>query len=281
MNARFYAGISLLLCSFLVLAGPGSVRKQVESSMLVTGTVHIEPDGSVSQYVLDQSAKLPEGVVKLVGSEVPKWQFAPIVENGVPVKAKAKMSLRIVASKLDAERFALTIRGADFGGDDTPGASLSQKKMAPPEYPASAWGAGISGTVYLVMRVGRQGTVEDVIAEQVNLTVVGTETEMTRGRNLLAKAALRVAKSWTFNIPIKGKQAEAEFWSARVAVNFMFDDQREPRYGEWAAYIPGPSQRIPWMLEDLNPTLSPDARLAGGVYQIGNGPRLLTPLDPG
>ena len=49
MSGRIWIGLALaLLATAALAAGPGAVRKQAEASMLVTGQVRIEPDGSVS-----------------------------------------------------------------------------------------------------------------------------------------------------------------------------------------------------------------------------------------
>ena len=291
MQRRWWIGLLLLVGSFIALAGEGrqAVRKQIESSMLVAGMVDIGEDGSVSGYMIDRARDLPEGVVKIIDRNVSKWRFVPIRIDGKPVKAKTRMNLLLVAKKLDESNFAVSIRSASFGSEDTGSGAgqaatsdtISAVKMAPPRYPDAAVQTGVQGTVYLALRIGRQGNVEDAIVEQVNLRVIGTETQMTRSRELLARATLEKARSWTFNAPKTGKEARLDFWSVRVPVDYTFDREPSSHYGQWVAYVPGPRADIPWILEPIDASYSPDSLAAGTVYQIGSGPQLLTPLDKG
>lgn len=278
--------LTLLACTAWA-SGPAAVRKQIEGSMLVTGSILIEKDGSVSGLEVDQRDKLPPAVAKLVEGSGPSWKFEPVLVDGVARRAKARMSLLAVARKLETGDYEIAIRSGHFGeeamspeerqeGPD----SIRPLKLKPPSYPQAAGEKGVQGTVYLVVKVGRQGTVEEVIAEQVNLRFVTSEAEMTRMRNVLAKSAITGAMKWTFQPPTTGESATAEFWSVRVPVDYSFRGTRQPKYGEWQAYIPGPRQSIPWD-KDLGQGESPEAMVAGEVYEVGKGLRLLTPLQSG
>ncbi|HEY0502289.1 MAG TPA: hypothetical protein VGD42_02240, partial [Lysobacter sp.] len=55
------------------------VRKQTELSMLLTGHIEIERDGSVLGYVLDNAAKLPPITTRLMDRASRGWHFEPIV----------------------------------------------------------------------------------------------------------------------------------------------------------------------------------------------------------
>ena len=279
---RMMFGTALWAFAFVVLAAaPEAVRKQVERSMLVAGTVDIQPDGSVSGHALDPTPVLPAGVVRLVGEAVSQWRFEPVLVDGKPVNARAKMNLRIVAKAQDDGDYNLSVRSASFGSEGgVPGEFITSARISPPRYPEQAARSGMSGAVYLVLRIGRDGRVEEVVAEQVNLTAIGTETQMTRARDLLSRAALKSAKYWTFHPPTGGEDADAPFWSARVPVDFILPGQSKTSNGQWQAYVPGPQQQAAWIRDDADAG-SPDAFVAGGVHQVGKGPRLLTPLDRG
>ena len=68
MGAKVWIGMALAACAGLALAGgPREVRKQTEASMLVTGTIVIEPDGHVRSYQVDQPEKLPTAATGLIG----------------------------------------------------------------------------------------------------------------------------------------------------------------------------------------------------------------------
>lgn len=185
------------------------VRKSVEMSMLVTGTIDIEKDGRTGGHRLDHPEKLPPIVARLVGQAVPEWRFEPVKIDGNVVRARASMGLRVVAKKQDDGNYTVAIRNASFGEEGgAADESVRSKRMPPPKYPEAAYLSGIEGTVYLILKVGRQGAVDEVVTEQVNLKVLGNERQMQQGRELLARAAASRAKGWTFDPPIKGRLGE-------------------------------------------------------------------------
>jgi hypothetical protein len=268
-----------------VAAGPASVRKQIESSLLVEGEVDIELDGSVSKVVFDREEKLPEGVVKFVRDSARQWKFEPVVVDGKAVQARAPMSVRVVAKKLDDGQYRIEIRSASFerGYDEKSPGSVASIKMDPPRYPENAYRAGASGTVYLILKVGRDGSVQDAVAEQVNLRVVAPEADMRMFRKIFATSALVAAQKWTFRPPTEGENAADPYWTVRVPVFYSLDPQsREVSYGRWLSYVPGPRERAPWVTDKDRAGFSPDALVEGGVYMANEkGPRLLTPLQGG
>lgn len=258
--------------------GPGAVRKQVETSMIVTGTIDIGPDGSVPAYSLDKPEALPDSVVELAKKALPLWRFKPVLIDGKPVHGRAKMSLRYVAKKQDNGNYRVRISSAWFGESSSqPGEHVSSQSLSPPNYPSSALRSGITGTTYIVLRVGRKGTVEDAVVERVNLRVIGSDRLMEWGRKQLGQASLAAARKWTFSIPTTGPKADAPYWDVRVPVTYLYAGQEPVAYGKWDAYVPGPQHEAPWIQDDRNH--GSDALVAGGVYPVGGGPELLTRLE--
>jgi len=281
MRGRVWTGmLAMLMCAGLAMAGGSAeIRKQVEASTLVTGMIDIEPDGSVSAHVLDHPEKLPEAVSSLIGRASPGWRFEPILVDGKPIRARTRMSVRVVARKLEDGRVAMRIGSAVFG-EEIEGEYVRPGKLQAPRYPSGAARAGVTGTVYLVLRIGRSGAVEQVHAEQVNLGAVArNEAEMTRWRDMFVEASVPTAKRWKFGPPTTGPHVNDPFWSVRVPIDYLLPGQKRPEYGQWEAYVPGPRQRIPWHGASEDNASAPDALAAGGVYQVGAGRRLLTPLD--
>jgi len=283
---------------WLVLAGlwlapavagavPKSVRQQIESSLLVKGTIDIERDGSVSAVALDHEDKLPSGVVTFVRQAGLRWRFEPVVRDGAVVKANAPMSVRVVAKKLEGGQYQVSLVGASFesyDGEDPHG--VRSLKIGPPRYPEQAFRAGVSGNVYLLVKVGPDGLVEDAIAEQVNLRVLGNEGELRMLRDMFAKSALAAARDWSFRVPTEGEAAGKPFWNVRVPVSYIVDPQpiegSEKDYGTWISYVPGPRQSAPWVEHKDAAGFSPDTLGDGGVYMAdSHAPRLLTPLQGG
>jgi len=279
MGKRLWLAVVLtLLVGSAFASGPAAVRQQIESSLLVKGTIDIKADGSVAGYALQPGKPLPSGIVAMLDRVVPQWRFEPIELSQGTTRGRATMSVRVVAKKLDADNFSIEIRGAKFGDDDEGQSGPGKNTLFPPRYPEQAARAGVSGTVYTVLRIGRDGRVEDAIAEQVNLRVVAGESAMQRWRDLLAKAAIRAAKEWTFEAPGKGIAVDAPYWSARVPVDFIAPGFTLPDEGQWHAYVPGPRATIPWRTGESD--TAADAVAGGGVYPLDGGPRLLTALNP-
>lgn len=281
-----------VLVGFSVAAWAGikEVRQQIEGSMLVTGYVYIATDGSVDRLDLDQPEKLPPAVKTLIERASPEWQFEPVMVDGVARKAKARMSLRVVAKKVAEDNYQIALRGAYFGeeamtpeerialGERT---TLRRDQMTPPRYPMTAAQMGARGTVYVVLKIGRDGTVEDAVAEQINLQTLGREQQMEQMRKLFSQSTLSAAKRWTFHPPTEGPSAADPYWLVRVPVDYSMHGDKQPGYGEWDAYVPGPRQDVPWRAGELMPGETPDAMMAGGIYPVGRGLRLLTPLQSG
>lgn len=292
MAKRILAGLvlALLATSTALAGGKGDVRSRVEASMLVTGTLVVEADGRVSGWELDKREALLDPVVELIGKAADSWVFEPVLVDGEAVRAKARMSLRVVAIPHGEDSFQLTIRSGHFGsaaesrdgnhwkeiGTDR----VRAKRRDLPEYPFDAMASGVGGTVYLVLRINRAGRVQDAFVEQVNLRAAASEREMDQLRGTLARPALAAARRWTFDVPTTGEDADRKTWALRVPVEYLLYNERMPAYGEWHVYIPGPRHKAPWSKRELREDESPDAMIAGRLYQEGTELTLLTPLAP-
>lgn len=280
MNRKLFL-LAWLLPLFLVTATAHSqsahqAREEVEMSMLVRGHVDIDREGRITAHELEQPDKLPGYVVDMVSAAMPTMRFEPVMVDGAPVLARARMTLRLVAQP-DGEQMLLSIRSTHFG-DRTAIPDEERVRhvaMNPPRYPADVLHLGGSGTVYLLLKVGRDGLVEDVVVEQTNLTALGTAREMERVRASLERASVREAKRWRFAPPVAGEEADAAYWAMRVPVEFSIDAPPKPAYGEWMAYHPGErAQRPEWAGQDA-PGFSPDLLAAGAAHQAHSRFRLL------
>lgn len=284
-----------LMCSGGVLArgGVDAVRKQVEASMLVTGSIVVAQDGSVSSYTLDQQDKLPPIVLKVIGESLPHWKFdidisdfqeyMRISQAGL---LKTRMNLRLVAIPVDDKNLSVSITEASFGksasGQTASADTMSEKDVVKPRYPPRSLQDGVTGTVYVEARIGRDGKVVDLIARQVNLRVLANENDMAIFRNDLAKAALEAVKQWTFNVPTSGSEAAQPYLYAIIPINFCQRDCDVLELnGKWTGYVPGPSMPIPWHDGDKATSGSSDAIPSGVVFQSDHRLKLLTPPSSG
>lgn len=259
-----------------VAATEDMARKQAEASMLVTGTVEINPDGSVRAYVTDQAAELSIPVNDAIQKTIATWKFQ--VDEKREVIAKAKMTLRIIAKSVDDKHVALSIVSSDIGEDDeAPSDNISWKRRISPTYPETAFNTGATGVVYLLLRIDRDGKVQDASVEQVNLTSYSPGLNLDRMRKDLAGAALKPTKHWTFNVPTTGKQADAPYWLARAPVSFTINDYPSDReqFGKWRVYLRGPRQSIPWNDDPSLLSSAPDTVPEGTIQTVGTGLHLL------
>lgn len=275
-------GLACILLACAALAeGPAAVRKRAEASMLVKGSIELAPDGSVRNFVVDKPDKLPPVVLKLVQQNVPTWKFT--LKDPTATTTKARMALRVIAKRIDEQHDSIAISAANFAEDEPkPGQHITYKSKPSPRYPFDALSSHVSGTVYVLLQVGRDGLVKDALVEQVNLDQYASDSDMRRFRNDFAKASLAAMRHWTFNPPTTGKEAGDPYWCARIPVAFDISGWTHlATYGEWNAYIPGPREPVPasWTNSDRLLSGSPDATPAG-TLDTGNADlKLLTSLS--
>jgi hypothetical protein len=256
---------------------PEHVRAHTEASMLLTGKISINADGSVAGYEILHADKVPDYVLSNLAQWVPDWRFKPVLVGGKAAPARATMTVRMLARPSGEDKFEVSIAGTSFGLDGwRPTDNVERLEMKPPHYPRDVVRAGGQGTAYLVLKVGRQGTVEDVVVERVNLSVYASEREMDRFRKRLGAAAAKAAWDWTFIPPSTGDLAQDAWWSVRVPVDFTLGRETQAAYGEWIAYLPGPYQSAPWLESD---EAGSDALADGEMQTMGSGPVLMSPLQ--
>lgn len=289
MRSSLFLALTLALGSGVACIGVADaqtareVRKQLEASMTLSGIINIGREGQVEGFQLDRREKVAADVAAMVDGTVKGWRFEPVLVDGKPVLARTAVRLRLLAETLTGNTMQIRVVDANFGSIDNeqtrPSDDVSAAKMRPPAYPERAASIRGQGDVILLVKVGRDGKVADVIAEQTNLAVVAPERTMQMLRDVLAKSSVATARGWTFNPPTTGEYRDREFWTVRVPVRYAFD-RNEERYGRWSAYIPGPRQQAPWKTGEDEKASGTDLLPEGGVYMVGrnDGPRLLTPL---
>ena len=272
--------LGLLLAGSVSAGGLLTVRARVEGSMVVTGTIGVTPQGTVLGYTLDQSEKLPPVVVEVIGKTVPGWTFQPVLQDGKPVAAKAKMNLRLVARPLGEGKYQVAVRSAYFGDEEAAAKEMVVTRTKP-RYPREAIQERFSGTAYAILRIDRAGHVADAFARQVNMRVLADDKELERMRKLFAEATVKALQQWIF-VPAEPADRKP-YRIVQVPVSYEVSEAghlpfREV-YGQWQSYVPGPTEPAPWFDRDMMLT-GGDALPGDGVY----GPSslsLLTPLDNG
>lgn len=286
MRSSLFVALALALAGGMATLAPeaqaqsrSEVRRTVEASMVLTGEIDIGTEGQVESFRMDQRDKVAADLASFVERSVATWRFEPILREGKPVRARTFVNIRMEGKAGPDGNDMVTLQAANFGRyDEADPAQVSKLKMTPPRYPSAAADRGGSGEVLLVVQVGRDGKVMDVIAEQVNLHVVGDEKQMQWMRETFARYSVKAARGWTFRPPSTGSLVDEPFWSVRVPVSFSFSDKVQ-RYGQWSAHVPGPRAKAPWRTGESEPDLA-GLLTNGGVYMAdaNEGPRLLTPL---
>jgi hypothetical protein len=265
----------------LILALTGvayAAQPKLQASMAVSGELVVGPDGKTTGYTLDQPDKLPSAVVELIARTVPTWRFATVSKDGKPVAAKARMSLGVIADPADDGAFALRVGAVEFGSANDKDLPHVVKRRLP-TYPHEAIERRVAGEVYLLLELDAGGKVAKAAVERVDLRATGSEQDMALMRDVLAKASLQAARQWTYALPQTPRSAKAPVLM-HVPVDYTLRGEglpREPGYGQWRSYVPGPVQPINW------PELQPGAQTgfealaAEGIYPLEQPLKLLDP----
>ncbi|KRG71935.1 hypothetical protein ABB29_00215 [Pseudoxanthomonas dokdonensis] len=294
MNVMIKAWTGLLLMMWVLCgsadasaAGKSDLIKQIEASILLTGTIDVDLLGEVKSYHLNSLDKVPQSVQGFLDKSIRAWKFdvtaLPNAIVGPNTVLRNQMSLRVVAKADDKNNYEVRIAGASFPP------VLEEKediradgKLKPPVYPGQMAMAGARATTYLLLKIGKDGQVQDVIAEQVNLrALANSEKQMQQWRELFARNAIAAARKWRFLMPADMDDSEMDYRVARVPIEFAMWGDDEDADG-WVSYVPGPRAENPWPEQHRHEGFSPDALASNGIYmQDQGGLRLLSELQPG
>lgn len=255
------------------------VRTQAQASMLVTGSLDVEPDGAVSAVELDRKDALPPYVIDTVDRTVRAWLFEPEIRNGAAIPFRVRISVRVVAVPRGGGDFEISVSSASLIEQIPKTHTMTSERLRPPPYPTEALYRDASAVVYVLLKVGADGRVADSAVEQVNLRGAADGKTMAMLRKTFSESVLRASRRWTFQPPSEGPHVAKPFWTVRVPVSFFMHGTPDMnQYGQWTAYVPGPLQQAPWLegvAADAN-----DALGDGEVQLVDAGPRLRTPLQP-
>lgn len=282
--ARLFAALLCLPLAFAAHAGKhndSAIRRQAESSLLVSGHITISADGKVLGHTIDDAGTLPEGIVKLTGQLASKWTFEPMALEDAKA-SRSRMHLLYVASQKDDGKLGLELRSASFEADLPPEARVTvARRGRMPTYPGNLADRNISGTVYLQLQIGRDGKVANIDASHVNLRTIGREADMAKWREQFSEASMKAIRGWEFKPPTSGPDVDAPHWTGTLPVIFTVIGSPEPQPGKWEAYIPGPRKAIPWLHSKGLTAEQTDALAPNQFHSTGNNRRLTSPLMGG
>lgn len=225
---------------FLVFAIPAMAQEKPKAQYetLVSGTIDVAKDGSVSGYTLDDQVK--PAIRAAIDKNIRSWSFEPIIVDGQAVVATTQMRLQLLAVPVEKGDYGLRVERVWFG--DPQGAG----HMPPPVYPVDAARAGRQAKVVMVLRLDPQGNVVEAFPEQVSLDIAPSGKKAEYWRKRFEAASIRAAKEWKFTMTeiVDGQPTAA---SVRVPISFAFGSG-------WDKYVPGVINPIPW---------KSDAKVAG------------------
>ncbi len=279
---------SLMLCAALLAITPivsagnlAEVRKQIESSLSVSGQIRIDAAGNVLDYTLDQPEALPKGITDMIERLAPQWTFEPVELAGNTV-SRSRMNLLFVASKLDDGNVRIELRSASFDAELPENERIAiGRRGRMPDYPDQLMAMDVHGTVYLKLQIGRDGKVMNIDATHVNLRTLGSESEMARWRRLFTQSCIKAVRGWTFTPPTAGEEANAPFWIGTLPVAFTLNRAERPQPGRWETYVPGPRKLVPWADSVGITADNSDALPPNQLHTSSGGRRLITPLGGG
>lgn len=250
----------------------GDLRNQVVGSMRLTGTLVVGADGAITAYKIDHSDKVPPEVLRHVARYVPRWR---VVKSDNSAGNK-RFGVRVMATPRGGGLFALSLVGASIMERQRPeeGITIDGPRKRP-SYPRSLARIGVSGTVYVAVKVRRDGEVEDLVTEQVNLNFVGSPAEVIQARAKFAGHTAAAVRQWKFRFPEAGPYAGQPYLVVRVPMQYITE---RFEYAQWEYYVPGPRRAVPWVQQEDGMALG--AGEAGVPQVLGMGPRMETSLEP-
>ena len=246
------------------------MRNQIVGSMRLTGTLAVTEGGTISGYVIDHSEKVPAEVLQHVVRFLPRWRVM-----GTETAGNKRFSVRVMATPRGDGYFALSLVGASINEKQHPDeAVVADGRLRKPDYPRALGRIGVSGTVYAAAKIGREGEVQDLVIEQVNLNFIGSPAEVAKARADFAAHTAAAVRQWRFRVPKAGPYLDQPYLVVRVPVDYV---AKRRAYAEWEYYVPGPRRALPWLHDD---GMALGAGEAGVPQVVGMGPRIQTSLEP-
>ena len=107
------------------------VRAQAVASMIVTGRLDVEPDGSVSALALDRQEALPRYVVDAVGKVARGWLFEPEIRDGAAIAFRVRISMRVLATPTADDGFTISVANASLVEEAPRAQTITGLRMPP------------------------------------------------------------------------------------------------------------------------------------------------------
>lgn len=227
-------------------------------TMQVDGWITIDPQGKVADY--QRETKVSDDLSEPINRAVHAWLFKPVVIDGVPVRAKAKMRITLVAQKV-GETYHVVVDNVTFPLEKNEQAEMDDgqkfpfkpRKLMPPMYPDSLLRTGIEGSVLLGLKFGLDGRVEDCVAIQTALMkVYGRPKLLAAAIHAMEQSALASIKKWRFDVDNSHGVPDEAHRSATITVSYWINHLPESNAGKWQMESRSVKREMPWKTADAS-----------------------------
>lgn len=231
------------------------------------GDLAIDAEGRVIEVKLDHK-RLGTGVMESFEEQIRTWRFDPILSDGKPAKAYARVHLALfVVRQPGEEGVRIGFKEVTFiDATDEGAAAAADRKIKPPRYPREPLVSDVGARVRLFVQLDEKGRVVRSAAEEVFL--LGTavdETSVQRHVEAFRQASEKAAADWV--IPdAKG---------GRVVVPVVYTPPGAE--GRWVRTRVAPVQAPAWVAEER--AKDDTKELGSGGIPTSERWKLLTPVD--
>lgn len=274
----------------MALASPALLAKKTEPApvesvvaMQVDGWVSFDTTGKVEDYQI--TTPLTETIRAALDGRVRQWKFHPVLVDGVPRHAKARMRVTL-AAKQESNGIHVAVDNVVFPSEtgdvgvrvDGQPEPITGKKLRPPAYPIGLMQQGVSGAVLLAIRVGPDGRAADVVAVQSMMyDVRGGASALRVGIRMLEQSAVVAAKDWTFNVPATDKPRTAGEQTVTVPVEYVMGKVKVDPAGKWRTIVRIPKRPIGWLTPETgNQSVGVADAIAGELIPLNSAVALAT-----
>ena len=279
----------LLAMCLLLAVGPGqalamdadpSALEPLESVLImpVDGIIVIDPQGQVAEFHMDKPmvpkhTSAVEQVHALLDRAVRQWRFEPVLIDGTPRRVSTKMRVVLAAHKV-SDGYQIKIDNVVFPGEANPQMvraeeiqpQITGKKLRPPLDPGGPLTDGVTGKVLLYLQVSADGRVEQVIAAQTLIYDASrSQSAWRKAIHAFERAAVSLAKDWTFNVPDGYAHLPAAYRTVAVPVQYSVRSQPDvDATGMWYPVVRVALRKPEWL------QVTPNAQHIG-VADVGEG----------
>lgn len=257
-SSRF-AAFGLAVALALPVSAQTPPPAAVDSIMTtrVDSEIKIDPSGALVDY--RSETPLPENVRANLEKQVRGWRFEPVLVQGQPVTARARMRITLAARDIGNEQYAVSVDNVTFPANDqavmpdapAPVTSIQSRKMGAPAYPRELAMAGVSSMVLVYLRLSPEGRVLEAVPVQTSLfNAKGSKQTLAKGVTLFERASVRAARDWQFEVKLHGQNPSARDLTVSIPIEYYAPNHRETRPGQWRTEVRGERREAAWLRGD-------------------------------